>query len=132
MVQIPAHPIEDARRYIDNARTLLSEKAGKDGDFYQDRKYIRMAGNTMYNGILVALDALLGKKTRGRKSVEWYQEQLGRIDRKALTHFNALYETVHLVLGYDGNTVVSISRDAIRMSHTFIDWVEGKLNVVTR
>jgi len=132
MVQIPAHPIEDARRYIDNARTLLSEKAGKDGNFYQDKKYIRMAGNTMYNGILVALDVLLGKKTKGRKSVEWYQEQLGKIDRKALTHFNALYETLHLVLGYDGNLLVAVSRSAIKESYNFIDWIEGKLNVVTR
>lgn len=37
MVQIPAHPIEDARRYMENARTILSEKAGKDGNLYTDK-----------------------------------------------------------------------------------------------
>lgn len=130
MVQIPPHPIEDARRYMDNARTILSEKAGKDGNLYTDKKYVRMAGNIMYNGIFVALDALLGKKNKDRKSVEWYQEELGKIDRKALARFDTLYETLHLVLGYDGNLLVPISRGALKESSVFIDWVDNKLKVV--
>lgn len=59
--------VQEARRYMDNARELLREKAGKQNGQYHDRKYVRMAGNTAYNGILVALDSLLEEKKKGRK-----------------------------------------------------------------
>jgi hypothetical protein len=38
-------PIQEAKRYIDNARTILSEKAEKEEDYYHDGKYVKMAGN---------------------------------------------------------------------------------------
>lgn len=59
--------VQEARRYMDNARELLREKAGKQNGQYHDRKYVRMAGNTAYNGILVALDSLLEENKKGRK-----------------------------------------------------------------
>ena len=31
-------PIREAERYLQNARDMLSEKAGKDGDYYSDKK----------------------------------------------------------------------------------------------
>ncbi|MDR1719037.1 MAG: DUF5618 family protein [Dysgonamonadaceae bacterium] len=40
------HPIREAERYLQNARQILSEKAEKDGEYYNDAKYVRMAGNT--------------------------------------------------------------------------------------
>jgi len=40
------HPIREAERYLQNARQILSEKAEKDGDYYNDIKYVKMAGNT--------------------------------------------------------------------------------------
>ena len=52
-------PIHEAVRYIRNARQLLSEKTGKDGKYYTDRKYVKMAGHTAWCGVLVALDATL-------------------------------------------------------------------------
>ena len=30
------HPIQEAERYLQNARQILSEKAGKDGDFFPE------------------------------------------------------------------------------------------------
>jgi len=32
------NPILEAKRYLDNAKQILSEKAGKDGDYYSDSK----------------------------------------------------------------------------------------------
>lgn len=125
---IHTHPIDEARRYLDNARTILSEKARKDGDLYKDKKYVRMAGNTMYNGVLVALDGLLGVKKKGRKDVDWYRTGIHSLDKKALDRFNALYETLHLVLGYDGNPIVTISQEALRRSHELVDWVAIRLD----
>jgi len=53
------HPIREAERYLQNARQILSEKAEKDGDYYNDPKYVKMAGDTAWKGVLVALDAVL-------------------------------------------------------------------------
>jgi hypothetical protein len=40
------NPIQEAKRYLANAKEILSEKAGKDGNYYSDSKYVKMAGNT--------------------------------------------------------------------------------------
>jgi len=40
--------ITEAHRYLDNAKEILSTKAQKEDGFYQDRKYVKMAGNTAY------------------------------------------------------------------------------------
>lgn len=46
----------EALRYVDNSKTILSEKDKKEGKFYSDKKYGKMAGNTLWNGVLIALD----------------------------------------------------------------------------
>jgi len=60
-----------AKRYLDNAKEILREKALKDDGYYQDFKYVKMAGHTAYTGILLALDFYPGKKGKGRKDVDW-------------------------------------------------------------
>ena len=57
-------PAEEAQRYLDNAKEILSEKAGKEDGYYQDTKYVKLAGHAAYAVILVALDAYLGRKRR--------------------------------------------------------------------
>jgi hypothetical protein len=54
--------LQEARRYLNNAKEILREKARKEGDHYQDKKYVRLAGHAAYSGVLIALDGLLGKK----------------------------------------------------------------------
>jgi len=51
------NPIEEARRYVDNAKDLLREKGELDPEThsYSDRKYVKMAGNTLWNGVLFIL-----------------------------------------------------------------------------
>lgn len=117
--------LQEARRYLNNAREILREKARKDGDFYQDRKYVRLAGHAAYSGVLVALDVLLGKK-KGRKSAEWYVENLRKIDRKALDRFNALYDVLHLSMAYDGVLLASVSKEGLKEAEVLIDWVETR------
>lgn len=54
----------EALRHISNAKKILSSSAGKEGEYYTDPKYVKMACNTAYTGMLVALSATLGiKKT---------------------------------------------------------------------
>lgn len=97
-------PIEEARRYVENAANVI-QNASYDPELkiYTDGKYIKMAGNTLWNGCLLALDALLNiRKGKGRPSIEKYKEAAGQRDRKLLAAIVAGYDTMHLHMGYDG------------------------------
>ena len=119
-------PTEEARRYIDNAREILRNKARKEDRYYQDAKYVKMAGNTAYSGILVALDHLLSPKKKGRKDVSWYKEQLATLDKKVLEAFVSAYDTLHLSLGYDGNPSEKVAHSGLEDAETIISWVETR------
>lgn len=105
---------------------MLSEKAGKDGKFYQDKKYVKLAGHEAYSGVLIALDELLGNKGKGRKSIDWYKAELAKVDKKALTSLNATYYTLHLAMNYDGNSLVDISKAGLELADSLINWVETR------
>ena len=99
------NPIEEARRYVANAEEVI-KKANYDPELniYTDGKYVKMAGNTLWNGCLVALDAVLDvRKGKGRPAIEKYKEAAGKRDRKLLAAIVGGYETMHLSMGYDGN-----------------------------
>ena len=51
----------EAKRYLKNAFDILSEKGNKKEGYYQDKKYVRMACGTAYNGVLLAIDCWLEK-----------------------------------------------------------------------
>jgi hypothetical protein len=97
----------EAVRYMDNAKETL-QKARKEDDYYQDRKYVRTACGTAYNGVLLALDAYLQMKDvelpkKHRRSIEWYTANVAKIDKKMLNYVNGAYDTLHLAGYYDGN-----------------------------
>ncbi len=98
---------KEAMRYIENAREDL-KLAGKDGKFYADEKYVKTASGTAYSGTLVALDYLFDVKNvpkrRGRKSIDYYKEHLGKIDKKLLKELNSVYNILHLNGYYEGET----------------------------
>jgi len=118
--------IEEAHRYIDNAKQILSEKAHKEDGRYQDKKYVRMAGHTAYLGILVALDGLFEVKRGGRKKVEWYQGELAKVDKKMLNKFLNAYEILHLGMGYDSDLSAVIANVGLKEAEKIIHWVEIK------
>ncbi len=118
--------LKEAKRYLENARTILSEKAHKENGLYQDRKYVRMAGNTAYSGVLVALDTLLENKKKGRKDVSWYEKQLAGFDKRLMYSFLAAHDTLHLAMGYDGNLDVDVVQAGLDQAEYIIDWVEQR------
>ena len=118
--------VAEAHRYLNNAKEILREKAQKEDGYYKDKKYVKMAGNTAYNGVLEALDGLLGIKKKGRKSVDWYQEELGKIDKKILNTFNLAYDNLHLAMGYDGNLTAEVCNAGLKQAESIISWVETK------
>ncbi len=118
--------ISEAKRYLQNAKTFLSEKARKEEGYYIDKKYVKLAGHAAYSGVLVALDSLLGTKKKGRKSVEWYKEEISKMDKKLPLYFNDAYETLHLAMGYDGNANAKVSQAGLELADYIISWVVNR------
>ena len=117
--------IAEAKRYIDNAKEILKEKARKQDGYYTDSKYVKMAGHTAYTGVLVALDGVFGRKARGRKDIDWYRRQTQKWNRKLLPVLNSTYEILHLSLGYDGVQDARISKIGIENAKKIIKAAEG-------
>jgi len=128
MSRVRNHPIREAERYWENARTILSEKAGKEGNYYNDPKYVKMAGNTAWNGVLVALDAVLGVRKNLKKdqhlSFQMYEEAMYKKDRKMMKPLLVAYESLHKSLGYDGNPSYKIVQESMKEGKTIIDWAD--------
>ena len=98
------NPIEEARRYVDNAKeTIVKAEYDPDTRLYNDKKYIKTAGNILWSGCLVALDAVFQvREGKGRPSVEKYKKAAAARDRKLLAFIDAGYDIMHLSMGYDG------------------------------
>jgi hypothetical protein len=122
------HPIKEAERYLQNARQILSEKAKKEGDYYNDSKYVKMAGNTAWNGILLALDAVLnvrsGMKRGQRPDFKDYQAAIARKDGKMSRPLLNAYDLLHKSLGYDGVTRYKVVQDSLDQAKLIIEWAE--------
>lgn len=112
----------EALRYIENGKEILREKARKENNFYRDPKYVKMAGNTFWNGVLVALDARFPeiRQGKGRPSQIKYRQAIN--DGKAGDWFDSTYEILHLVMGYDGMGDADIVQIALRKANLLIDW----------
>ena len=118
--------IKEAERYLDNAKQILSEKAEKEGNYYNDRKYVKMAGNTAWNGVLFALDATLGVRTNMKKGarpdVHDYQKAILAKDRKFTQVFMSAYETLHKFMGYDGVLNYKVVQSGMEEAKILVSW----------
>ena len=118
-------PIAEARRYVENARKTLSENGELDIEtkLYQDEKYVRAAGNYLWLGVLMALDAVfkVRKDRRTRVDINAYLEAVGKRDRKLLNYVNTGYDVMHLSMTYDGVQAKGVSDEGFRLANTIID-----------
>ena len=119
----------EAVRYMDNAKEYL-KNAQKAGSYYHDVKYVKTACGTAYSGVLVALDGFLilkgiGKPTKKqRKSIEYYQENLGKLDKKMLYTLNSAYRILHLYGYYDGEENVNVIKTGFDEAYKIIDKIK--------
>ena len=98
------NPIEEAWKYVANAKEII-QNANYDPKLkiYTDNKYVKTAGNILWCGCLVAMDAVLDiPRGKSRPSIEKYKEAAGNRDKKLLAAIVGGYETMHLYMGYDG------------------------------
>lgn len=116
-------PIEEAQRYVANAEEVI-KKANYDPELkiYMDDKYVKMAGNTLWNGCLIALDAVLQiRKGKGRPSIDKYKEAAGKRNRKLLAAILAGYNIMHLTMGYDGTQSKKTCDEGFEWANAIID-----------
>ncbi|MDR1633056.1 MAG: DUF5618 family protein [Dysgonamonadaceae bacterium] len=122
------HPIREAERYLQNAKQLLSEKAEKDGDHYNDSKYVKTAGNIAWNGILVAMDAVLNVRENLKKGQRLdfkdYQMALSSKDNKMNKYLLNAYDLLHKSLGYDGVTNYRVVQESMNYAKILINWAD--------
>ena len=116
-------PIEEARRYVANAEEVI-KKAMYDPEMnrYSDGKYVKMAGNTLWNGCLIALDTLFGiSKRKGHPDIRKYKEEAAKRDKKLLAAIADGYNTLHLSMGYDGILNKKICDAGFEAANAIID-----------
>lgn len=123
----------EAKRYVSNARKILTNHAGKDGDYYTDPKYVKMACNTAYTGVLLALDAFFGfKKKNKRQHVQAYEMALAKTNKTIARDFDSAYNYLHLFGGYDGDLRVTTSQEGLMLAEKIIEWTKPITEKVTR
>lgn len=125
MLESVADPVTEARRYVENAKDLLKNNGNLDYEtqLYQDRKYVRMAGNNLWNGVLLIINAVFHVKRAGRlhPDVIDYRDEVAKRDKKLLALFNTAYETLHVYMGYDGNQSKATCMEGFRFANEIID-----------
>ena len=123
--------IEEARRYVANAEEAI-KKANYDPELnsYTDSKYIKAAGDYLWKGCLIALDAVFDvRKGKGRPSMDKYKMAVAKRDKKLLNSVNIGYDLMHLVMGYDGNKDKKVCDRGFEYANAIIDYCEKLLPV---
>jgi len=120
---------KEAMRYIDNGRDNL-KKAGKADNYYKDIKYVKTGCGVAYNGVLFALDFYLDHKGvkplkhPKKKSIEWYRENISRLDKKLLSALNNVYTVLHIDGYYEGINSVKIVQAGFEVAEEIIDRIK--------
>jgi len=103
-------PAEEAARYLQNAKEILREKAGKKDGLYADVKYVKMAAGTAYSAALLILDEYLKQKEGIKfvkpKSIEDYTSRIRKYDKKLLRLLVNVYDELHIIGYYHGTRSV--------------------------
>lgn len=126
------NPIDEARRYVDNARETLRDKGEFNAELnrYDDEKYVRAAGNYLWLGVLMALDSVfhVRQDRRTRVDIRDYLSAVGKRDKKLLALVNDGYNIMHLYMNYDGNQSKGVSDEGFRLANNIIDRCEAMAN----
>ncbi|MBO7084094.1 MAG: DUF5618 family protein [Bacteroidales bacterium] len=122
------NPIEEARRYVDNAKKTLKENGelNPQTNRYEDPKYVRAAGNYLWHGVLIALDAVFNVRNdkRTRVNINAYEEAVSKRDIKLLGWVTDGYQIMHLYMNYDGIQSKKVCDNGFQIANRIIDRCE--------
>jgi hypothetical protein len=127
--EIKQRAYAEAMRYMGNAKETL-QRARKEDNFYADKKYVRTACGTAYNGVLLALETYLVikgveiPKGRKHKTIEFYVDNVARLDGKLLKELHAAYRILHIEGYYEGLLKASTIRDGFDSAYEIIDRIK--------
>ena len=134
-------PISDARRYVNNARDTLRDngKLNTKTGLYEDSKYVKAAGNYLWSGVLIALDAVfhVKKEKKNKKGdnsridFDDYIAVITKRDKKLLSLATNGYQIMHLYMTYDGIQDKNTCASGFRLANEIIDWCEKALGKPT-
>ena len=118
----------EAIRYMDNAKEYL-KSAKKEGNYYQDKKYVKTACGTAYSGLLEGLDGFLKLKDikpkgKERKTIEYYQRNVTKVDKKMLNALISAYQILHLWGYYDGIKDARVVKLGFDQAYTLINKIK--------
>jgi hypothetical protein len=123
-----ADPVAEARRYVENAETVLREKGKYDPETgcYMDSKYVKAAGHYLWSAMLLILDAVFHVKNKKQPHPDIidFRMAIGNRDKKLLTLVNVAYQTMHITLGYDGNPRKAICSEGVKLANEIINRCE--------
>jgi len=120
----------EALRYMDNAKETLQKAIKRDDGYYTDKKYVRTACGTAYNGVLLALDAWFemkgveNLKKNNRKSIEFYKRHVSEFDKKMADYFDTVYSVLHLSGYYDGTLKVKTIQTGFEDAYKIIEKIK--------
>ena len=134
VIEIVVDPVNEARRYVENAKTILSEKGRFDAEIgcYGDSKYVKAAGHYLWSAVLLILDAVFEVKSQGQlhPDIKNYYTEIAKRDKKLLTMVSAEYNTAHITMGYDGNLSKATCMDGIRLANDIINRCDTMLKLI--
>jgi hypothetical protein len=122
-------------RYLERAKKILAEKAklDKDGQRYLKTKYVKIAGNCAYLGVIIALQDWikyqlheeLPKKRFGSLDIpiEYFKEKLAKHNQIMLAKLNDVYLGLRFYMGEDGYSRISLIKDSFKIAKEIIEWV---------
>jgi protoporphyrinogen oxidase len=120
---------KEAMRYIANAKNYL-QKSTIDESGYADKKYVRTACGTAYNGVLEALSTYLQLKNpdvlenKERKTIDFYRKHLAKENKKMLKELNHIYTILHIMGYYEGIGAPNVIKDGFRRAQEIIDLIK--------
>ncbi|MDI9358464.1 MAG: DUF5618 family protein [Phycisphaerales bacterium] len=127
-----ANPYSEAMRFMHNAEDILKTKAGINGTFYKDEKYVKMACANAYNAVLLAMDGYLKKrnvviikKPHSRKNIDDYKRALSEMDEyDMLNYLKHAYNILHLYGYYDGITNIRVIKEGLDSVYHIIEQIK--------
>lgn len=121
--------IEEARRYVENAKDVLKNNEEYDPVLrrYNDHKYVRAAGHYLWHAVMFALDSVfqVREDRRTRVDINAYREAVRKRDHKLLALLNDSYQILHLHMGYDGILVKDTCDAGFRITNDIIGRCEA-------